>query len=97
MFDKFKQLYDLQKQARAIQKELGAIIVSAEVAGGKVRVEMTGDQKIKSIFIDSSLCDPKFKPELENLIKEAIAAVIVKSQRAAAEKMREIGGLPGLL
>jgi DNA-binding protein YbaB len=90
MFDKFKQIGELNKmrqQASALQKELEKIIETIEKNGWSVSV--TGDQKIRYIKKDGE--DMKF---LVDLINEAMKKV----QKEAAKKMMEMGGgLSGLL
>lgn len=90
MFDKFKQLGELNKmrqQASALQKELEKIIETIEKNGWSVSV--TGDQKIRYIKKDGE--DMKF---LVDLINEAMKKV----QKESAKKMMEMGGgLSGLL
>ena len=90
MFDKFKQLGQLNKmrqQASALQKELEKIIETIEKNGWSVSV--TGDQKLRYIKKDGE--DMKF---LVDLINEAMKKV----QKEAAKKMMEMGGgLSGLL
>ena len=90
MFDKFKQLGELNKmrqQAQVLQKELEKIIVTLEKKGYTVSV--TGDQKIRYIKKDGE--DLK---ELVDLINEVLKQV----QKESAKKMMEmVGGLSGLL
>mgnify|MGYP001567345532 FL=1 len=90
MFDKFKQLGELNKmrqQANALQKELEKIIETIEKNGWSVSV--TGDQKLRYIKKDGE--DMAF---LVDLINE----VMKKVQKEAAKKMMEMGGgLSGLL
>lgn len=90
MFDKFKQLGELNKmrqQASALQKELEKIVETMEKNGWSVSV--TGDQKLRYIKKDGE--DMKF---LVDLINEAMKKV----QKEAAKKMMEMGGgLSGLL
>ena len=54
MFDKAKDLYRLQKEARAVQKELKSAEIEASSNNGAVTVIFSGsDQHIKNIEIDS--------------------------------------------
>ena len=90
MFNPFKTLGDLKSmrdQAMKMQQVLSQEIVIVEKNG--VRVEMTGDQKFRSLVIDGA----------EHWrAKEAIAEAIKKSQEIAAKKLTEMsGGLQGLL
>jgi DNA-binding protein YbaB len=90
MFDKFKQLgqlNEMRKKAQALQKELEKIIKTIEKNGWQVSV--TGDQKIRYIKKDGE----DFK-ELVDLINQAMKDV----QKDSAKKMMEMGGgLSGLL
>ena len=90
MFDKFKQLGELNKmrqQANALQKELEKIIETIEKKGWTVSV--TGDQKVR--YIKKGEEDVQ---ELVDLINEAMKNV----QKESAKKMMEMGGgLSGLL
>lgn len=90
MFDKFKQLGQLNKmrqQAMKLQKELEQIKEMAEKGGIKVVVK--GDQTIDYIFMDG-----EERRDLVDLINEALKKV----QKESAKKMLEMGGgLSGLL
>lgn len=99
MFDKAKQLYDLQKKARAIQKELKETEVEAKAANGMVAVVFNGEQHIQSIDIDESLLNPDNKRDLEKALQQAIAEGISRVQAIASEKMKAIAGdlnIPGM-
>ena len=90
MFDKIKDMYGLQKQARQLKKELKNTHIEAEVDG--ITVIVDGEQEIISInFPDEQTGNPgKLK---ENLVK-ALNKAIKKSQQVAAEKMKPLmGGL----
>jgi DNA-binding protein YbaB len=90
MFDKFKQLgqlNEMRKKAQELQKELEKIVETMEKNGWTVSV--TGDQKIRYIKKDGE--DMR---ELTDLINEAMKKV----QKESAKKMMEMGGgLGGLL
>lgn len=90
MFDKFKQLKELnemRKKAQELQKELEKIIETLDKNGWSVSV--TGDQKIRYI----KRGEEDFE-ELVDLINEAMKKV----QKESAKKMMEMGGgLSGLL
>ncbi len=90
MFDKFKQLgqlNEMRKKAQELQKELEKIIETVEKKGYQVSV--TGDQKIR--YIKRGGEDLQ---ELTDLINEAMKKV----QKESAKMMMEMGGgLGGLL
>lgn len=89
MFGKAKDQYDLVKKAREIQKKLKDQVVESE--NGAVKIVMNGEQKIQSVEIDRENLD-----NIENDIKSAVSGAIEKSQKIAAELMKEMGGLGGL-
>jgi DNA-binding protein YbaB len=88
MFGKAKDNYELVKKAREIQKKLKDQTVEAE--SGSVKIIMNGEQKVQSVEID--------KDNMENIeadIKSAVSSAIEKSQKIAAELMKDMGGLGG--
>jgi DNA-binding YbaB/EbfC family protein len=93
---KFDQAKLLMK-ARKLQKELQKQILVAEAGDGAVKVEITGEQKIKKIHIDSSSIDLDDIGQLEKWVEEAIKDAIGQSQRLAAEKMQPVMGALGNL
>lgn len=99
MLDKAKQLWELQKKARAIQKELKETEVEAKAADGQVIVVFNGEQHIQSIEIDPTMLNPEKKRELEKALQQAISEAISRVQVIASEKMKAIAGdlnIPGM-
>lgn len=96
MFDKAKQLWKLQAEAKRIQNELREMQFEGIELGGKVRVVVNGEQKVEAIDIDDSLLDPSEKEGLERFLKQALSSAISKSQQAAAQKMKAIAGDLGM-
>ncbi|MDD3678876.1 MAG: YbaB/EbfC family nucleoid-associated protein [Patescibacteria group bacterium] len=88
MFGKAKENYDLVKKAREIQKKLKSQTVEGE--SGAVKIIMNGEQKIQSVEIDKENLD-----NIESDIKIAVSSAIEKSQKIAAEMMKDMGGLGG--
>ena len=92
-FDQAKMLM----QARKVQKELQKQIISVEKGDGAVKVEITGEQKIKRVHINPDFVDLDDIGELERWVEDAIKEAIAESQRIAAEKMQPLmGALGGL-
>ncbi|PCI25700.1 hypothetical protein COB57_00585 [Candidatus Peregrinibacteria bacterium] len=96
MFSKMKDLYNMQKQAKAMKKELQSTLVEAEVGGVLV-----------TLNLEMNMVDLKIAPEaltagvtaLENNIKEAYQKARKKAEELAAVKMKDIMGgmgLPGM-
>ena len=80
---------------KKIQKELQKQIISVEKGDGAVRVEITGEQKIKKIHIDPEYVDLDDIGQLERWIEEAVKEAIQQSQKIAAEKMQPMMGALG--
>lgn len=101
MLDKMKQLYQLQKKAKEIQKNLRDTEIEAKSSNGLVTVVYNGEQKMVSISIDQSLLTPDHQQELEQTIIKVVAEAQARAQSIAAEKtkdvMKEMGvNIPGL-
>ncbi len=92
-FDQAKMLLQVKK----IQKELQKMIISVEQGDGAVKVEITGEQKIKRVHIDPEFVDLDDIGQLERWIEDAVKEAIQESQRIAAEKMQPMMGALGNL
>ncbi len=92
-FDQAKMLM----QARKVQKELQKQIIAVEKGDGAVKVEITGEQKIKKIHIDPEYVDLDDVAELERWLEDAVKEAIAESQKIAAEKMQPLMGALGNL
>jgi DNA-binding YbaB/EbfC family protein len=92
-FDQAKMLLQVKK----IQKELQKQIITVEEGDGAVKVEITGEQKIKRIHIDPDYVDLDDIGQLERWIEDAVKEAIQESQRIAAEKMQPMMGALGNL
>jgi hypothetical protein len=82
MFDKAKMIAQAFKLKKAVEAE----IIEYEEAG--IIIKISGDQKIKFLSING----------VENkILIEVINKALKKSQEAAAKKMKDMGGLEGLM
>lgn len=98
-FGKMKDLYELQKKARRVQKELKDVEIEASSNDGWVTVVFNGEQHLVSVNIAEEALDPDNKRELEKDLKNTITQAISRAQAVAAEKMKDIAGgmgIPGL-
>lgn len=84
-------------KVRKLQKELQKMIIDVEAGDGAVKVEITGEQKIKKIHIDPEYVDLDDIGQLERWVEEAVKEAISKSQKVAAEKMQPMLGSLGNL
>jgi DNA-binding YbaB/EbfC family protein len=92
-FDQAKMLLQVKK----IQKELQKMVITVEQGDGAVRVEITGEQKIKKVKIDPDQIDLDDIEQLERWIEDAVKDAISESQKVAAEKMQPFMGMLGNL
>lgn len=92
-FDQAKMLLKVKK----LQKELQKLIITVEKGDGAVKVEITGEQKIKKIHIDPESVDLDDIGQLERWVEDAVKEAIQESQKIAAEKMQPMMGLLGNL
>lgn len=101
MLDRMKQLYDMQKKAKQVQKELKETEIEAKSADGAVTVVFNGEVHILRIEIDESLLSPEKKQVLQQTVKNTVSQAIAKAQSIAAEKAKSMMGdlginLPGM-
>lgn len=89
--DQAKMLMKVKK----IQKDLQKQVIEVEQGDGAVKVEITGEQKIKKIHIDPQAVDLDDIGQLERWIEEAVKEAISESQKVAAEKMQPMMGALG--
>lgn len=92
-FDQAKMLMKVKK----IQGELQKMVIEVEKGDGAVKVQITGEQKIKKIHIDPEYVDLEDIGLLERWIEDAVKEAIAESQRVAAEKMQPMMGALGNL
>lgn len=90
MLDKMKQLYELQKKAKEVQKELRDTEVEACSADKAVCIVFNGEQHIVDVKIDESLLSADRKRDLEQTIVKVTAEAISKTQALAAEKTKDV-------
>jgi nucleoid-associated protein EbfC len=89
--DQAKMLLKVKKLQKELQKE----IITVEKGEGAVKVEITGEQKIKKIHIDPEYVDLDDIGQLERWIEDAVKEAIATSQKLAAEKMQPMMGILG--
>jgi DNA-binding YbaB/EbfC family protein len=92
-FDQAKMLMQMRK----LQKDLQKMVIVAEQGDGAVKVEITGEQKLKKIHIDPEQVDLDDISQLERWVEDAVKDAIAQSQKIAAEKMQPYMGMLGNL
>jgi DNA-binding protein YbaB len=99
MFDKAKDMYKIQKQAREIKKKLAQTHIEAE--GDGVTVTINGDQEVVSVVISEEAIKNALekKRSLEEALEKTFNKAIKRSQQIGAEMMKEVMGdlnFPGM-
>lgn len=92
-FDQARMLLKVKK----LQKELQKMVIIVEAGDGAVKVEITGEQKIKKVHIDPKAVDVDDIGLLERWVEDAVKDAIAQSQKVAAEKMQPMMGMLGNL
>ena len=93
MFDKMKQLYDLQKKAKEIQKRLENIQVEQNQDGIQLRIN--GVFKVESLQIDPALLSAEKKSRLEGALMKIFTAAVQEAQKRSALESKDLfQGLP---
>jgi len=93
-----KNMFEAQKKMKAIQKGLENISVDYEGAGGKIKISMSGTQKVLSMAIDESLLSVDKRTFLEREIVNSINSASTKVQKVAAQELKSAMGdlkIPG--
>lgn len=100
MFDKMKDAYRFQKQAREIQKELKGMTFTGSSSTGDVTVTANGMQSVTSVTLQIDADTLQNLGRIERELVDVINKVLQKAQKASSEKMKTImggmGGFPAL-
>lgn len=98
-FGQMKELYQLQKKAKQVQKELKDLEIEANSTGGELKVVVSGELKITSVSISDEAMNLENKRALEMAIKETVGQAMAKAQSESAARMQPILkdlNLPGM-
>ncbi len=87
-FDQAKMLMQVKKLQKELQKE----VIIVEAGDGAVKVEISGEQKLKKIHIDPEFVDLEDIGQLERWVEDAVKEAISASQKLAADKMQPMMG-----
>jgi nucleoid-associated protein EbfC len=98
-----RQLQKMQQDMVEAQEALAHETVEVSVAGGAIKIVITGHQRVQSIAVNPDVVDtsdPEWVNDLQDLLVVAVNQAIEQSQTMAAERMEAItgglGGMPGL-
>lgn len=93
MFDKAKQLYQLQKQARELKDKLAGIHVESEADGVTIVLSANLEVVRVSVTPDAAAAG---HASLEKAIEKALSKGLTKTQEVAQNDMKDIIGMLGL-
>lgn len=94
------QVKKMQAEMTRAQEELANTVVTGTAAGGAVTVEVTCDQRVKSIKIGKDAVDPDDIETLEDLVVVAMNDALAKAADASQKRMASVTGgmrIPGLM
>ncbi|MFH1359652.1 MAG: YbaB/EbfC family nucleoid-associated protein [Candidatus Omnitrophota bacterium] len=97
MLDKMKQLMEMKRQMETIKRELDSTVIDVHAIEG-IRVSINGSQKFRSIEIGEQYLNKENHKRLCEELVRSLNAAIDQSQKAAAQKMKDVTSLqlPGL-
>ena len=94
------QVKKMQQEMMKAQEELATTVVSGTAANGLVTVEMTCDNRVKSVKVAKDAIDPDDAETLEDLITVAVNDALSKASEKAQSRMGGLTGgmrIPGLM
>lgn len=97
MFDKMKDLWQMQKKMQEIKRELDNSTFEVLSSDSLIKVVMNGSQEIKEVSIQGDIHTIE-KPALEKAMRDVYNRAIKRSHEVASQKMKDVAGLnlPGL-
>lgn len=87
-----KQARKAQREIKRIQKDLTRETLEVTADDGTITVVVTGDQRIKSITIQSNVVDPNNVTLLQDRITKAVNQALEQSKVMAAERLQAATG-----
>ncbi len=88
MFDKMKQLYELQKKAKEMQKKLESISIEEELGG--IKIKLNGLLKVESLEIDPSYLASDKKEKLESTLCKLFSEAVQSVQKSSASFSQDL-------
>ena len=83
-------MYQLQKKAKQLQKELKDLEIEARSTDGLVSVVVSGEMKIISINIADELLATDKKSQLESSLKDTVGQAMSRAQTESANRMQPL-------
>jgi DNA-binding protein YbaB len=90
LFDKIKDVNEMRKQAKQIERTLAVESVTGSSSGGKVKITMDGNQKVLSVEVAPEVAGDK--SEVARHVRAALEDVISKHKKLLASKFGNMLG-----
>lgn len=91
------QMQQMQADMAKAQEELEHEYITITAGGGAVTVEISGQQRIKSIKLDPEILNPDDVEMIQEMLTTAVNQAIEQSQAHSAKRMEAISsGVSGL-
>lgn len=90
-----KQAQKMQEEMQKAQTELEEAEIEGTVAGGTVKVVVSGKKVLRSVSIDPSVIDPEDNEMLEDLILAAYNDAAAKADALYEQKMGAFNKMGG--
>lgn len=94
-----KQANQMQSKIKKIQDEMATRQFEGSSGGGSVKVSVTGDNLIVSIYIDPEILKSSDAELLQDMIKAATNEAIKLAKETSSQEMQKVTGgmgVPGL-
>ena len=94
-----KKFGEIQKNMKKMKEDLAALEVAGKNATGQVEVVVSGDFRVKKVFIASALAEMKDASLLESAVFEAVNNALLQVRTESARKLSEATGgigIPGI-
>lgn len=91
------QARDMQENMKKVQEHVRAQTVSAESGAGLVKVQVSGDMKVRSLTIDPSILTPDKAQVVQDLVVAALNSALNDAQEMMKSEMQKITpSIPGM-
>jgi len=98
-FGQMRDMYQMAKKAKQMQKELKNLEIEASSPDGSVTVVLSGELKPVSISVNEEMLSPENKGQLEKLLKDTLSEAMSRAQSESAARMQPLLkdlNLPGM-
>ncbi|MCK6440457.1 MAG: YbaB/EbfC family nucleoid-associated protein [Planctomycetes bacterium] len=94
-----QQAQKMQRDLQRLQAELKERMVEGSAADGAIKVIASGDQRVMSVRLDSSVVDPDDTETLEDLLIIAVNSALDKARQLQKDETEKVTGglnIPGM-